>query len=101
MSRVEDSGHDSPPERVKFVRTTRFKRAYQKLEKRDQARVTRALVQLAKDRSYPGLHVKRVQGTQPIWEMRAGRDLRITFEIDQATYTLRNVGHHDATLKRP
>ena len=84
-----------------FVRTVRFKRAYRRLDQRDRERVKKALAQLLADRTYPGLRVKRVQGTERIWEMRAGRDLRITFEIEQDAYVLRNVGHHDATLGRP
>ena len=84
-----------------FVRAERFKRAYRRLEQRDRERVKKALGQLLADRTHPGLRVKRVQGTERIWEMRAGRDLRITFEIKQDAYILRNVGHHDATLGRP
>ena len=97
----EDNGCGHSPDRAGFVRTERFKRAYRRLEKRDQARVKKALAQLLQDRSYPSLHLKRVQGTQHIWEMRAGRDIRITLEIDGDLYTLRNVGHHDATLEHP
>lgn len=101
MSHPQDDGRDAPANRPKFVRTERFRRAYRKLEQRDQARVKKALAQLIADRSYPSLRVKRVQGTHRVWEMRAGRDIRITFEIDQNTYILRNVGHHDTTLKNP
>jgi len=101
VSLPQDSEHDAPADPPKFIRTERFRRAYRKLEQRDQARVKKALAQLFADRSYPSLHVKRVQGTHHIWEMRAGRGIRITFEIDQNTYILRNVGHHDATLKNP
>jgi mRNA interferase RelE/StbE len=86
---------------VGFVRTERFRRAYRRLQERDRERVKKALAQLLADRTHPGLRVKRVQGTERIWEMRAGRDLRITFEIEEETYVLRNVGHHDAALKRP
>lgn len=84
-----------------FVRTERFKRAYRNLEPAERELVKKALRQLAADRTYPGLRVKRVQGTDGIWEMRAGRDIRITFEISEDAYTLRNVGHHDATLHKP
>lgn len=84
-----------------FVRTERFKRAYRVLEPVEQELVRKALRQLAADRTYPGLRVKRIQGTDGIWEMRAGRDIRITFEIGDDVYTLRNVGHHDATLRKP
>jgi hypothetical protein len=33
--------------------------------------------------------------------MRAGRDIRITFEITDEAYVLRNVGHHNSTLRQP
>lgn len=84
-----------------FIRTRRFKRAYRKLEKREQESVKKALGQLHADRTYSGLQVKRVQGTARVWELRAGRDIRVTFEVERDTYILRNVGHHDATLKNP
>jgi mRNA interferase RelE/StbE len=84
-----------------FVRSERFKRAYRRLEPRDRERVKKALAQLLADRTHPGLRVKRVQGTDRIWEMRAGRDIRITFEVEEDVYVLRNVGHHDAALRRP
>lgn len=84
-----------------FFRTERFKRSYRNLEPAERELVRKALKQLAADRTYPGLRVKRVQGTDGIWEMRAGRDIRITFEISEDAYTLRNVGHHDATLRKP
>ena len=86
---------------MQFVRTERFKRAYLNLEPAEQDLVRKALRQLAADRTHSGLRVKRVQGTDGIWEMRAGRDIRITFEISADFYTLRNVGHHDATLRKP
>lgn len=88
-----------------LVRTERFKRAYRKLVERDRQRVKKALGQFLKDRTYPGLHVKRIQGTDRIWEMRDGRDIRITFEFQESPegtdIVLRNVGHHDPTLRNP
>ncbi len=91
------------PPALRFVRTSRFRRAYRKLDKRDRERVKRALTQFVEDRTLPGLHVKRIQGTDSIWEMRAGRDIRITFEFRRdedgsSSIALRNVGHHDPTL---
>lgn len=86
---------------MQFVRTERFKRAYQKLEPAEQELVKKALRQLVADRAHPGLRVKRIQGTADIWEMRAGRDIRITFETTGEAYIFRNVGHHDATLRKP
>ena len=98
------------PPAFRFVRTNRFQRAYRKLDERDHTRdherVKRALSRFAADRTLPGLHVKQIQGTDSIWEMRAGRDIRITFEFRQdedgsRAIVLRNVGHHDPTLRNP
>jgi mRNA-degrading endonuclease RelE of RelBE toxin-antitoxin system len=91
---------------MKFRRTNRFLRAYRKLDERYRTPVKKALTQFAADRTYPGLRVKRLQGTDRIWEMRAGRDIRITFEFDTddegtTIVVLRNVGHHDPTLRNP
>lgn len=84
-----------------FERTERFKRAFRKLEMAERDLVRKALQQLAEDRRHPGLRLKRMQGTDGIWEMRAGRDIRITFEIVNDVAVLRNVGHHDETLRQP
>ena len=86
---------------MRLIRTERFKRAYRKLENQEQERVKQALVRLLADRTYPALRVNRVQGTAKIWELRASRDIRVTFEIEDNTIILRNVGHHDPTLKNP
>lgn len=86
---------------VEIIRTERFRRAYRKLGTRQREQVKKALAQLLVDRAHPGLHVKRVQGTDTIWELRAGRAIRVTFEIETGAYVLRNVGHHDPTLMRP
>lgn len=42
-----------------------------------------------------------MQGTGGIWEARASRALRITFEIRDDVLILRNVGRHDAMLQHP
>lgn len=85
---------------MELVRTERFKRAYRKLEPRYRKQVQKALAQLLADRTHPGLRVKRIRGTQKVWELRAGKDIRVTFEIEQV-YVLRNVGHRDPTLRNP
>ena len=94
------------PPAFRFVRTNRFLCTYRRLDKRDRARVKKALTQCVADRALPGLRVKRIQGTNSIWEMRAGRNIRIAFEFRQgedgsSAIVLRNVGHHDPTLRSP
>ncbi len=86
---------------MELVSTARFKRAYRKLEPQHREHVKKALAQLLADRAHPGLRVKRVRGAKGVWELRAGREIRVTFEIETHAYVLRNVGHHDPTPKNP
>ncbi len=81
--------------------TRRFKRSYRSLSQKDQKRVQKALRQMADDLRYLSLRVKRIQGTSKIWEARASRSLRITFEVEGENLILRNVGSHDAALRKP
>jgi mRNA-degrading endonuclease RelE of RelBE toxin-antitoxin system len=89
-----------PP--VRLARTSRFQRAYLELDERYRKLVQKALAQFLADPTYPGLHAKRIQGTEAIWEMRAGTDIRTTFHFEQdqdgtRAIVLRNLGHHDPT----
>jgi len=85
--------------RVQF--TERFRRVYSKLTDKDADRVDTAIRRLATDPRYPGLRVKKIQGADHIWEARASRSLRLTFEIHSDLILLRNVGSHDETLNNP
>lgn len=84
-----------------FVLSERFRRAYRSLTTEEQKRVQNALRRMSEDLRHPGLRVKRVRGTHGIWEARASRALRFTFEVEGDKIVLRNVGSHDATLKKP
>ncbi|MEE9284617.1 MAG: hypothetical protein V3V35_02690 [Dehalococcoidia bacterium] len=87
---------------MNVARTERFKRAYQALPLRERERVKKAVaLMLEQGLRYPGLHAKRIKGTASIREARVSRGCRLTFQIDGDTIVLRNVGEHDATLKRP
>ena len=84
-----------------FQRTARFERAFAKLTAEQAQRVNEAISRFAHDPSHPSLRVKRMQGTEHLWEARASQDLRITFERDGDRVVFRNVGHHDVTLRSP
>ena len=84
-----------------FERTTRFKRAAKRLTTQDHERLAIALFLYGDDPSHPSLGVKRIQGTRGIWEGRASDSIRFTFQKIEGGILLRNVGAHDATLKRP
>ncbi len=86
---------------MRLILTNRFQKAYQSLAADDQGRVQKAIRLMSGDLRHPGLRVKRIKGTQGIWEARASKSLRITFETEGDALILRNVGHHDQTLKKP
>jgi mRNA interferase RelE/StbE len=86
---------------MKVTRTARFKRAWQELTQEEKESGRKALRNLATDLGYPALRVKKMQGTEHIWEARASRSLRVTFELEGDRLVLRNIGRHDETLERP
>ncbi len=86
---------------MRLFLTNRFKKAYQSLAADDQGRVQKGIRHMSGDLRHPGLRVKRIKGTQGIWEAHASKSLRITFETEGDALILRNVGHHDEALKKP
>lgn len=96
----ERSLEDSHLQRV--CRTDRFKKAFLNLEdKTIQKRVLKALLLLDSNPQHPSLQIKRIQGTEGIWEARVTDKYRMTFEIKEGKYFLRNVDNHDECLKNP
>jgi mRNA-degrading endonuclease RelE of RelBE toxin-antitoxin system len=86
---------------MQLLLTARFQRAYAALSPDDQKQVQKALRMMSGDLRLPGLGVKRIRGTKGIWEARASRALRITFETQGESIILRNVGRHDEALGSP
>ena len=79
----------------------RFVRAYDRLPPQVQERVDRTLSLLDEDWHHPSLHAKRLSGHRDIFYARVDRSHRIIYERHRDTLVLRNVGHHDETLKNP
>ena len=86
---------------MKIARTERFKKAYQKLNQRQRRAVEKALSFLVNNIQHPSLRVKKIEGTAGIWEARASKSIRLSFEFRDDTLTLRNVGDHDEVLRGP
>lgn len=86
---------------MNFIETQRFRKAYQSLPEEAKSRVKEALRKLADNPRYPSLQVKKIKATRDIWEARVSLDYRMTFQIVSGYYILRNIGHHDPTLKNP
>jgi mRNA interferase RelE/StbE len=80
---------------MKMARTDYFKLAWSRLEEKDKKLARKAIENLVADIDYPSLRVKKIKGTNNIWEARASRTMRITFHLDSDTIILRNIGQHD------
>ena len=50
---------------------------------------------------HPSLRIKRVKGTNGIFEMTITMGIRLTWEHTEKGILLRNIGEHDKTLKIP
>lgn len=86
---------------MKIARTARFKKAWGQLDRQEKVLARKAISNLAASLRYPSLRVKKMKGTEDIWEARASLSLRITFQIEGDTIILRNIGRHDRALEHP
>ena len=48
-----------------------------------------------------GRNLKKVKSRKNTWEIRVNRGVRLTFEVENGTCILRNVGEHDKVLDDP
>ncbi len=78
----------------------RFDRLFRKLPKAVRDAAYQKLAMLLADPTHPSLRVKRVKGTEEVWEMSVTTNYRITFQIEGETVILRRIGTHDI-LRRP
>lgn len=86
---------------MNFILTSHFKKAYKSLPQEVKNRVKETLRTFSTNPRYPSLHTKKIKSTKNIWEMRVSSDYRITFQMVKDYLILRNVGHHEPTLKNP
>lgn len=85
-------------------RSDRFIKEFQKLIKKgvlDIDQVEKFLRLIADNPRHPSLRVKKIQGTDDIFEASVNMAVRVTFQyVKPDTIYLRNIGEHDMTLKR-
>jgi len=86
---------------LQVTRTGRFKKAWKGLGEKDRALAVKAVAGMMRDLRHPSLRVKKIKGTQNIWEARASLSLRITFEVEGDRLVLRTVGRPDSVLDDP
>ena len=82
--------------------TDRFKNAYAELPEEIKKKVQKAIRLLANDPRHPSVQTKPIQGAKGLYEARADRAYRMTYErLPGDVLRLRVVGKHDETLKNP
>ena len=85
---------------MKLSVTENFRIEYQRLPQVIQDQVDEKLEIFLKNERYPSLRVKKMEGTNGIWELRVNQNYRITFSRGADIYVLRRVGTHNV-LRRP
>jgi mRNA-degrading endonuclease RelE of RelBE toxin-antitoxin system len=82
------------------LRSTRFDRAYSKLDGVLRHRVERAIAVLLENPSRRGLNIERVKGSDNAWSCRVTRSWRIIYRLrDSQTIELLLVAPHDAAYR--
>lgn len=89
-----------------FEWSPRFERAFKKLPKEIKLLYGDKIVQFEDDWRHPSLRVKRIVGTDDIWEASINMSRRFTFkwindELGNKICQLRNIGDHDHCLRPP
>ena len=83
-----------------LVFTRSFERLFKRLPQPIRNAAYAKLALYLADAAHPSLGVKRIQGTERIWEMSITMNCRLTFKIDGGTVVLRRIGTHDL-LRKP
>ena len=78
-----------------LVFTRQFDRLFRRLPKRIRLETYQKLTLFQNDPAHPSLRVKRIKGSDRIWEMSVTMSYRITFEIVGERVMLRRIGTHD------
>lgn len=85
---------------MKLQTTRPFDRDYAHLPAAIKERVDKQLALLLANPRHPSLGLKRIRGTDDLWEVRISRSYRMTLQVVGDTYLLRRLGPHDV-LRRP
>ena len=84
--------------------TDRFKRKYKKLPQNIKDDFREQLQRFIANNVppyHPSLRIKKIQGTENVFELTVNMAIRMTFEFIEEGILIRNIGFHDITLKKP
>ena len=78
------------------IQTTRpFDRDYARLPEEIKDRVDKQLALLLSNPRHPSLRLKKIRGTENIWELRITMGYRLTLQMAGDTFILRRIGPHN------
>ena len=83
----------------KFALSRPFEKLFARLPQDIRDLTYEKLDLLLKNPSHPSLRVKKIKGTQDIWEMSVTMSYRITFEVLAEEIYLRKIGTHDCVFR--
>ena len=86
---------------MELLLTEQFEESYDRLSGEDKEKIQKSLLELEENPRLPGLRVKKMADREGIWEARASRKLRLTFNMEGNTFILRHIGQHDRVLDKP
>ena len=79
----------------KIIISEPFENAFAKLPKEIRDLVYQKIQLFQISPFHPSLRVKKMKGTQAIWEMSISMNYRLTFENRETGILLRKIGTHD------
>jgi mRNA interferase RelE/StbE len=86
---------------MKVAHTKNSRRDFQKLSSDLQEIAEKQFKIFINNPTHPSLGIKKIQGTEDIWEGRITKSIRFSFEIYKDIYIIRRIGRHDEVLGRP
>lgn len=86
---------------MRIIRLDCFKEDYKKLPQNIQKRTDKKITLLINNPHHPSLRIKKIQGTEDVWEGRITKRIRFTFQIIKDIYILRRIGEHNKVLRKP
>ena len=86
---------------MEFKTTRAFEREYTDLPEGIKKRANKQFSFLLENPHHPSLRLKKLKGTENLWEARVTRGYRFTFQVVGETYILRRIGKHEDVLRNP
>jgi mRNA-degrading endonuclease RelE of RelBE toxin-antitoxin system len=77
-----------------------FQKDYPSLPREIQKQFHKAIRLFEANPRHPSLRVKKIAGTDGIWEARVTQSYRFTFNWEASVVTLRRIGTHDILQKQ-